>query len=104
MKTYTSQKESINQSGLDYLNEEENAHVESAIQEWINSGGKIENLDEGFFGKLLGGAAGFVVGPTIGKIVARALGITEGPLYSVLTSRLVSTALGASIAGSQSRK
>ena|SRR3972149_4028719 len=104
MKTYSNQKEAISQTGLNYLNEEENAHVESAIQEWLNAGGKIEHLDEGFFGKLLGGAAGFVVGPTIGKIVARALGITTGPLYDVLTSRLVSTALGASIAGSQSRK
>ena len=103
MKTYSEQKDVIAKKAFEYLSEEENGHVDSIIQEWEAAGGKIENLDEGFFGKILGGAAGFVVGPTIGKIVARALGIQTGPLYDVLTSRLVSTALGAAIAGS-SRK
>jgi len=101
MKTYTEQKQVLNENHLEYLTEEENTQIESVIEEWIAAGGKVENLDEGFFGKLVGGAAGFLVGPAIGKIVAKALGITEGPLYNVLTSRLVSTALGAAIAGSK---
>jgi hypothetical protein len=57
-----------------------------------------EWVDEGFLSKLIGGAAGFIVGPTIGRVVARALGIEKGVLYDMLTSRLVTTALGAAIA------
>ncbi len=59
------------------------------ILEWANN----ERVDEGF----LGGAIGFLTGPMIGKIVARALGVREGVLYDLLTSRLVSTALGSAI-------
>ena len=52
-----------------------------------------ENMYEGF----IGGLAGFLVGPSIGKIVARALGMEKGVLYDLLTSRLVSAALGNAI-------
>ncbi len=52
-----------------------------------------EVVDEGF----LGGAIGFLTGPAIGKIVARALGVEKGVLYDMLTSRLVSLALGNAI-------
>ncbi len=98
MKTYSEQKEVI--AKHPYLNEEEEMMVNELYEEWVNAGANIEDLNEGFFKKLIGGATGFIIGPTIGKVIARALGITSGPLYSVLTSRLVSTALGAAIAGS----
>ena len=52
-----------------------------------------ENMYEGF----IGGLAGFLVGPSIGKIVARALGMEKGVLYDLITSRLVSAALGNAI-------
>ena len=67
------------------------------IEEYINENG-IQNLDEGILGRIVGGIAGFVVGPAIGRIVANALGIERGIIYDMLTSRIVSAALGSSIA------
>lgn len=58
----------------------------------------IETLDEGILGKIVGGVAGFVIGPAVGKVIANALGIDKGILYDMFTSRLVSAALGASLA------
>ena len=36
----------------------------------VEAGSKIEDLNEGFFRKLIGGATGFIIGPTIGKVIA----------------------------------
>jgi hypothetical protein len=52
-----------------------------------------ESLNEGIIGRALGGIAGFALGPKIGKAIARVLGIEKGPLFNVLTSRIVSAAL-----------
>tara|TARA_Y100000389_G_scaffold19791_1_gene17111 strand:+ start:3062 stop:4093 length:1032 start_codon:yes stop_codon:yes gene_type:complete len=52
-----------------------------------------ETLNEGILGRALGGIAGFAVGPKIGKAIAKVLGIEKGPLFNVLTSRIVSAAL-----------
>jgi len=52
-----------------------------------------ESLNEGIMGRALGGIAGFALGPKIGKAIARVLGIEKGPLFNVLTSRIVSAAL-----------
>ena len=82
---------------LDYLTEEENLEVDR----WVKICEEEHNgdlLDESFLGKLVGGAAGFIIGPSIGKIIARALGVNRGILYDMFTSRLVSAALGAAIA------
>lgn len=54
---------------------------------------KDENLYEGVFG----GIVGFLAGPSVGKIVARALGLEKGILYDLITSRLVSAAIGNAI-------
>lgn len=54
---------------------------------------KDENLYEGVFG----GIIGFLAGPSVGKIVARALGLEKGILYDLITSRLVSAAIGNAI-------
>lgn len=57
---------------------------------------KGEPIDEGILGALVGGAAGFLVGPAIGKAICSVLGIKEdGHLGKLLTSRLVTTAMGA---------
>lgn len=58
-----------------------------------------EGLYEGFFG----GIVGFLAGPSVGKIVARALGLEKGVLYDLITSRLVSAALGSAIQKELSR-
>lgn len=85
-------------NGISYLTEEENQQLDEMMVVFENEyGGDIRNLDEGFFGKLIGGAAGFLAGPMIGRIIAKALGIEKGILYDMFTSRLVSTALGAAI-------
>lgn len=46
---------------------------------------------------LLGGVMGFLVGPSAGKIIARALGVDHGILYDLLTSRIVSASIGHAI-------
>ena len=56
---------------------------------------KGEEIDEGFLGALAGGAVGALAGPSIGRAICRALGIDEnGNLGKLLTSRLVTTAIG----------
>lgn len=85
---------------LSYLNENEIAEAERIyreLQEAVEIHG-IEGIDEGILSSIIGGAAGFLIGPTIGKIIANALGVERGILFDMFTSRLVSTALGAAIA------
>lgn len=65
-------------------------------EEEINE--SLSKLDEGIFGSILGGIGGLAFGKSIGKLLADTLGIRENsPLYNVLTSRLVSTAIGAAL-------
>ncbi|HUT80600.1 MAG TPA: hypothetical protein VMZ29_05285 [Candidatus Bathyarchaeia archaeon] len=72
------------------INEAENAY--DNILEKIQNG---EEIDEGFLSGLIGGAAGALVGPAIGRAICHALGIEEkGTLGKLLTSRLVTTAIG----------
>jgi hypothetical protein len=93
------------QAGLQYLTESENAEVDSWVKIFEEEyGNDLANLDEGFFGRLVGGAAGFLVGPTIGRVIANALGIEKGVLFDMFTSRLVSAALGSAIAKSFEKK
>lgn len=56
------------------------------------------NVDEGILGGLIGATAGALVGPAIGRAVCKALGIEEnGALGKLLTSRLVTAAMGAAL-------
>lgn len=91
--------------GLYYLTEQENAQIDEYVKMFESEHGTdLSKLDEAFFGKVLGGVAGFLVGPTIGKIIANALGIEKGILFDMFTSRLVSTALGSAIAKNMGKK
>ena len=83
--------------GIEYLTESENFEVDRWAQICADEFDG-NPMDEGFLGKLVGGVAGFLVGPTIGKIIANALGVNQGILYDMFTSRLVSAVLGSSIA------
>jgi len=59
---------------------------------------KGEEIDEGLFGALIGGTAGLLIGPAIGRAICRVLGIEEnGNLGKLLTSRLVTTAIGVAL-------
>jgi len=72
------------------LQEAERAY--DLIIEKLNNG---EEIDEGLLGGLAGGAVGALAGPLIGRAICRVLGIDEkGNLGRLLTSRLVTTALG----------
>lgn len=89
---------SIENNGIYYLTESENMQVDEFVKMFEEEHGKdLSMLDEAFLGKVLGGVAGFLVGPTIGKIIANALGVERGILYDLFTSRLVSTAFGSAI-------
>ena len=70
--------------------------VSEKMSKIVEEGGisALENaINEGLFGAV----AGFLIGPAIGKVIARALGIEKGILYDMFTSRLVSAALGSAI-------
>jgi len=75
------------------INEAEKAYEE--ILEKVKNG---EDLEEGFLGGLIGGTAGALVGPAIGRAICKALGIDEkGTLGKLLTSRLVTAAIGVAL-------
>jgi len=70
--------------------------VYTKLNESFEKGG-IEEVEKELQEGILGTIAGFIMGPAIGKVVANALGIEKGILYDMLTSRLVSAALGNAI-------
>jgi hypothetical protein len=83
----------IQELSPDQIYEAEQAY--DIILEKLKNG---EEIEEGFLGGLMGGAAGFLAGPMIGKAMCSALGIKEdGVLGKLLTSRLVTTAVGIAI-------
>jgi uncharacterized membrane protein YeaQ/YmgE (transglycosylase-associated protein family) len=64
---------------------------------------KIDNneIDEGLFATIIGGTAGVLVGPAIGRAIAKALGVQEGGiLWNLLISKAVTAVIGATIANS----
>lgn len=84
------ESEEIKNLTPDQIQEAEQAYYK--ILDKLNNG---EEIDEGFLGALVGGAAGALAGPAIGRAICRALGIDEnGTLGKLLTSRLVTTAIG----------
>lgn len=102
VKTFSeiiNETDAFNGIDLSYLTEEEiikckevyDALNESYKEEGI--AGVEKKIEEGFIGAL----TGFLIGPSIGKIIANALGVEKGILYDMLTSRLVSAALGNAI-------
>jgi uncharacterized membrane protein YeaQ/YmgE (transglycosylase-associated protein family) len=82
--------------GLKQLEILEGEQFYNKLVDKLESGDEIE---EGFFGAIAGGVAGALIGPAIGKAICKALGVEEnGPLGKLLTSKLVSIAIGASLA------
>ena len=51
------------------------------------------SINEGILGRAIGGLAGFALGPKVGRLIAKVLGVEQGPLYNLLTSRIVSAAM-----------
>lgn len=56
-----------------------------------------ENMDESILGRVLGGMGGYAVGVAVGKAICSVLGLSEGPLYDMLTSKIVAIAVGSEI-------
>jgi uncharacterized protein YcfJ len=86
-------------SAVEHLTEDELKLAEDAyikLQEYIKDK-NINELDEGVIGSILGGVAGFLVGPALGKIIANTLGVEKGIIFDMLTSRVVCAALGAAL-------
>lgn len=72
--------------------------AEEAYYKIIESLQKGEEIDEGLLGAIAGGAVGALAGPTVGRAICKVLGIDEnGTLGRLLTSRLVTAALGYAI-------
>lgn len=69
--------------------------VIAQLQEAKENGTPIE---EGLLGAIVGGVAGATIGPKVMKAICKALGVDEkGPFGSLLTSRLILTAVGTTV-------
>ena len=74
---------------------EELQQAEEFYNKIIESVKDGKDLDEGLLTGLIGGATGALIGPAIGKAICKVLGIDiNGHLGKLLTSRLVTTAMG----------
>ncbi len=77
------------------FNPTEIKEAEEAYYSIVEKLEKGEELDEGILGSIIGGAAGALIGPAIGRALCKVLGIdTRGHLGKLMTSRLVTTAMG----------
>lgn len=61
--------------------------MEDMSEEDILNQIKEAKLDEGLIGSVVGGIAGATIGPKIGDAICKALGITQGMLYTLFHSR-----------------
>lgn len=75
--------------------------LEQFIMKELKAGKSVDEImvpiEEGMFGQVLGGLTGFALGNKIGGIICKCLGIGEGVLKDLLTSRLFGASLGAAI-------
>ena len=80
------------------LSPQQISEAEETYKKIVEKLEKGEPIDESLLGGLLGGTVGFLAGPAIGKAICKALGIDEnGTFGKLLTSRLVTTAIGAAL-------
>lgn len=85
--------EQVKDMSIEQIKEAEKAY--NILVEKLQKG---EPIDEGVFGSIVGGGLGLLAGPAIGKAICSVLGIKEdGPLGKLLTSRLVTTAMGVAL-------
>ena len=75
----------LNESDMQIVNE-----AADKIAEMLKNG---DEIDEGIFNAILGGAAGYALGPSIGTAICKALGVTSGLLYNLLTRKAFTTAV-----------
>ena len=93
MKTMT---EMANESQV--VVEDANAQYDKVISMLQEAKENNVAFDEGLFGAVVGGLTGATIGPKVMKAICKALGVDEkGPFGSLLTSRLILTAVGATV-------
>ena len=86
----------------DYIKQDqqvtEELSYDSVIQKLQEAKENNIPIEEGLFGAIVGGLTGATFGPKLGTAICSALGIDpKGTLGSLITSRLVLTAIGAKI-------
>jgi len=103
-KDYQLIKEGLQEEWTPELESQINAALDLFEAEYMREDGTYdldrlneEITNEGLLGSIIGGLAGFALGKSVGTMIARVLGIERGIFYDLLTSRLVGTALGASL-------
>ena len=78
------------------LNESQSNEIDDLINKLKDV--DVMSMEEGAISDIIGGTVGFLIGPTIGRRIANALGVEKGILFDLFTSKLVNAALGAAIA------
>lgn len=87
----------------EYVNNEDTLIVdeptyESIIEKLQEAKENDIPVEEGVIGAIVGGLTGATFGPKVMKAICKALGVDEkGPFGSLLTSRLILTAVGTSV-------
>lgn len=84
---------------INALSDKELRYIAESVKNEIPE--NVENIEkeistmqnEGFFGGATGLIGGLIAGDKLGKAICHALGVTTGPLYSLLTSKIVMTAI-----------
>ena len=84
---------------INALSDKELRYIAESVKNEIPE--NVENIEkeistmqnEGFFGGATGLIGGLIAGDKLGKAICKALGVTTGPLYSLLTSKIVMTAI-----------
>ena len=79
-----------------YINEE--LVYDNIIQKLTEAKEANLPIEEGLLGALTGGIIGMAIGPKVMKAICKILGVDErGQFGSLLTSRMMTTALGAAM-------
>jgi hypothetical protein len=89
---------SINDYIEDPKSKEELIEQLSSIIEHYLEDPENNTINEGIIASIVGGLAGVTLGSTIMKAICKVLKIESGPLYNLLTSKLVCGAAGAVLA------
>jgi uncharacterized membrane protein YeaQ/YmgE (transglycosylase-associated protein family) len=84
-----------NKDDIKFINEDAQVY-EELIQKLQEAKENNVPIDEGILGSIIGGLTGATFGPMIGRAICKALNVDErGTFGSLLTSRLVTTAIAA---------
>ena len=81
----------LSEQEIKYITESKTDSIPSDVKSIDDEILNIQN--EGVIGGLIGGLGGIIAGDKLGMAICKALGVTTGPMYSLLTSKLVITAI-----------